>query len=70
MRADVEKVVAEAFVALGWKIESQGGSSVEWLYSPVISDASAHRRLKAVGRVQRALEAYSRIRKTGSIGAI
>jgi|GEM_PF-2698170 hypothetical protein len=64
VRSDIETVVAEAFVALGWQIDSKGSSSVEWLDAPDISDVSAHHRLKAFGRVQRAVEAYRRTGKT------
>lgn len=58
VRDEIERIVGEAFEAVGWIIDPEGGSSVEWFDAREKSDLSAHRRLRAVGRVQDALEAY------------
>jgi hypothetical protein len=62
VRDENELIVGEAFEALGWKIDPQGGSSVEWFDARGTAEMSAHHRLKAVGRVQAALEFYRRTR--------
>lgn len=58
LRLQIETIVGDAFRALGWQINPDGGSSVEWLETPILTDVSAHRRLSALGRVERALHAY------------
>jgi hypothetical protein len=60
VREQFEAIVEEAFCALGWQINPHGGSSADWLETPILTDISAHRRLSALGRVERALQAYRR----------
>jgi len=67
VRADIELIVGEAFEALGWIIDSQGGSSVEWFDARGTLEMSAHQRLKAVGRVHNALKVYRQTRPEKSI---
>jgi hypothetical protein len=63
VREQFEAIVGEAFRALGWQISPHGGSSADWLETPILTDISAHRRLSALGRVERALQAYRRSEK-------
>jgi hypothetical protein len=58
VRLQIETIVGDAFHALGWHINPDGGSSVDWLETPILTDISAHRRLLALDRVERALRAY------------
>jgi hypothetical protein len=60
-RWQIKVIVAEAFHSLGWQINPDGGSSVEWLETPVLTEISAHRRLSALDRVERALRAYRKL---------
>ena len=60
VREQFEAVVAEAFRSLGWHIDPDGGSGVEWFETPILTGISAHRRLSALGRIERALQAYRR----------
>lgn len=62
-RMQIETILEEAFQALGWVIDPHGGSSVEWFEARSIDESSAHVRLKAIGRVQSALDAYRRSRE-------
>jgi predicted AlkP superfamily pyrophosphatase or phosphodiesterase len=56
-------IVGEAFRALGWQINPHGGSSADWLETPILTDMSAHQRLSALGRVERALQAQRKSRE-------
>jgi hypothetical protein len=62
-RSQIKSVVAEAFHSLGWQIDPDGGSSVEWFETPTLTELSAHRRLLALGRVDRALQAHRQSRE-------
>jgi hypothetical protein len=55
-RRQIKLIVAEAFQCFGWIIDPDGGSDVEWFEAREMSEASAHTRLSAVGRVEEAIK--------------
>lgn len=62
VRRETEMIVGEAFQSLGWAIDPNGGSSTEWFDARGTAEMSAHKKLKAVERVQSALDGYRRTR--------
>jgi hypothetical protein len=58
VRSQIKGILAEAFYSLDWQINPDGESGVDWLETPILNDMSAHRRLRSLDRVERALRAY------------
>jgi len=57
-RPQIKEIIAEAFLALGWIIDPNGTARVDWFEVKDASEMSAHERLSAVERVEKALKSY------------